>query len=117
MPFVLFAKAIQVNEPDRKIFEFQDRALLKAIRTSAQLSYNKLFFGINDAIKDKGIDTIELIHGIAIAYEVTQDPSLLGVAEQQGHTLLTGYGFGVAKAIEEGLAKPFQFKSMQFTRR
>ncbi len=113
MPFVLFAKAIHVNEPERKIFEFQDQALLKAIRTSVQLSYNKLFFGINDAIKDKGIDTIELVHGIAIAYEISQDPGLLGVAEQQNHTLLTGYGFGVAKAIEDGLAKPFEFKSMQ----
>ena len=113
MPFVLFAKAIQVNEPERRIFEFQDQALLKAIRTSVQLSYNKLFFGINDAIKDKGIDTIELVHGIAIAYEITKDPSLLSVAERQAHTLLTGYGFSVAKAIAEGQAKPFQFQSMQ----
>ena len=113
MPFVLFAKAIQVNEPEREIFEFRDQVLLKAIRTAVQLSYNKLFFGINDAIKDKGTDTIELVHGVAIAYELTQDSSLLSVAQRQGQTLLTGYGFQVANAIEEGMATPFQFESMQ----
>ncbi len=113
MPFVLFAKAIEVNEPERKIFEYRDQTLLKAIRTAIQLSYNKLFFGINDAIKDKGIDTIELVHGIAIAYEITQDPSLLSVSKRQNQTLLTGYGFKAAKAIDDGLAKPFQFESMQ----
>ncbi len=113
MPFVLFAKAIEVNQPELKIFEYQDRALLKAIRTSVQLSYNKLFFGINDAIKDKGIDTIEIVHGIAIAYDVTNDPSLLAVAKRQDNILLTGYGFKVAQAIDKGLAEPFQYQSMQ----
>lgn len=113
MPFVLFAKAIEVNDPDLEIFEFRDQVLLKAIHTTVQLSYNKLFFGINDAIKDKGIDTVELVHGIAIAYEVTKDPQLLSVANLQNHTLLTGYGFKVAKAIEDGLAKPFEYQSMQ----
>ena len=113
LPFVLFAKAIQVNEPEQKIFEHLDKALLKAIRTVVQLSYNNLFFGINDAIKDKGVDTIELVHGVAIAYDITKDPTLLSVAENQGQTILTGYGFEVAAAIEKGLAEPFQFKSMQ----
>ncbi len=114
MPFVLFAKAIDVNEPERNIFAYRDDVLLKAIRTTVQLSYNKLFFGINDAIKDKGIDTIELVHGIAIAYDVTKDPTLLSVAERQNQTLLTGYGFATAKALNDGLAKPFEFKSKQF---
>jgi len=113
MPFVLFAKAIDVNQPELKIFEYKDKALLKAIRTSVQLSYNKLFFGINDAIKDKGIDTIEVVHGVAIAYDITEDPTLLAVAQRQDNILLTGYGFKVARAIDKGLAKPFQYKSMQ----
>lgn len=113
MPFVLFAKAIEVNQPELKIFEHRDQVLLKAIYTVIELSYNRLFFGINDAIKDKGIDTAELIHGVAIAYEISKDPSLLSVAQRQGQTLLTGYGFGVAQAIEEGLAQPFQFTSRQ----
>ena len=113
MPFVLFAKAIEVNQPEFKIFEYRDQAILKAITTAVQLSYNRLFFGINDAIKDKGIDTIELVHGVAIAYNVTKDRSLLNVAQLQDQTLLTGYGFKVAEAIEKGLAEPFQYKSLQ----
>jgi len=112
LPFVLFSKAIQVNQPELEIFKFRDEILLKAIRTAIQLNYNKLFFGINDAIKDKGIDTIELVHAIAIAYEITNDASLLSVAEEQNHTLLTGYGFAVAKALQQNLAQPFQYKSM-----
>lgn len=113
MPFVLFAKAIQVNQPELKIFEYRDRALLKAVSTVVQLSYNKLFFGINDAIKDKGLDTYELVHGIAIAYEITGDPTLLAIAREQNQTLLTGYGFAVASALAKNLEQPFQFKSMQ----
>ncbi|RBP49720.1 alginate lyase family protein [Arenicella xantha] len=113
MPFVLFAKAIDVNQPELKIFEYQDQALLKAVRTSIQLSYNKLFFGINDAIKDKGIDTIELVHGIAIAYDITSDPALLAIAQRQNNILLTGYGFRVAQGLDQGLAQPFQYQSMQ----
>ena len=113
MPFVLFGKAIDVNEPARKIFEFKDGALLKAIRTTVQLSYNGLFFGINDAIKDKGTDTAELVHAIAIAYQITGDNRLLSVAKEQNQTLLTGYGFKVAQALDNGLAEPFNFTSKQ----
>ena len=112
MPFVLFAKAIDVNQPELKIFSYRDKALLKAIETTIQLSYNKLFFGINDAIKDKGIETIELVHGVAIAYQFTQDPTLLSIAKRQNQTLLTGYGFSVASAINQGLTQPFNYKSM-----
>ena len=113
MPFVLFAKAIQVNQPELKIFEYRDQVLLKAIRTTVQLSYKKLFFGINDAIKDKGIDTVELVHAIAIAYEITKDPTLLAIARLQDHTLLTGYGFEVAKSLQQDLEQPFVYQSMQ----
>ena len=112
MPFVLFAKAIDVNEPEKKIFYFNDSTLLKAISTTVQLSYNGLFFGINDAIKDKGIDTIELVHGVAIAYQITQDPTLLGVAESQAQPLLTGYGFEVLRDLSKGLAEQYEYRSM-----
>ena len=113
MPFVLFAKAIEANDPDLNIFEFRDQVLLKAIRTTVNLSYNTLFFGINDAIKDKATNTVELVHAIAIAYDITKDPTLLSVAQRQNYPLLTGYGFTVLRAIDDGLAKPFDFASMQ----
>jgi hypothetical protein len=114
MPFVTFAKAIQVNEPERKIVEYRDGIVLKAIDTTIQLSYNKLFFPINDAIKDKGIDTIELVNGVAIAYGVTGDPRLLDIAKQQDQILLTGDGLKVAQALDNNLEQPYDFKSVAF---
>ena len=77
LPFVTFAKAIENNEPQRKIFEYRDGILLKAIDTTIQLSYNGLFFPINDAIKSKGIDTIELVNGVTAAYGLTNDAGYL----------------------------------------
>jgi hypothetical protein len=114
MPFVLFAKAIDVNEPDRKIFEHRDGILLKAINTTIELSYNGLFFGINDAIKDKGLDTIELVHGVTIAFNKTGEKGLLSIAEQQGQILLTGDGLEVALALDNGEAEPYPFNSKSF---
>ncbi|TLU65846.1 alginate lyase family protein [Thalassotalea litorea] len=114
MPFVFFAKAVEVNQPERKIFEYRDNILLKAIDTTIQLSYNRLFFPINDAIKDKGIDTVELVYGVTIAYGLTNNPQLLDVAEQQQQVLLTGDGLKVAQAIDAGEAQPYHFASKEF---
>jgi hypothetical protein len=114
MPFVTFAKAIQTNQPERKIFEYRNGIVLKAIDTTIQLSYNQLFFPINDAIKDKGIDTIELVNGIAIAYGLTSDASLLDIAKQQNQILLTGDGLKVAQALDNKLEQVYQFKSVAF---
>ncbi|MDO6444472.1 heparinase II/III family protein [Colwellia sp. 1_MG-2023] len=114
MPFVTFAKAIENNQPERKIFAYRDGIILKAIDTTIQLSYNKLFFPINDAIKSKGIDTIELVHGVAIAYGFTQDTDFLDIAKQQDQVILTGDGLKVAQALDDGLATPYQFKSKAF---
>ncbi|GAC15341.1 heparinase II/III domain-containing protein [Aliiglaciecola lipolytica] len=111
LPFALFAKAIDVNDPDRNIFEYRDGILLKAITTTIELSYDGLFFGINDAIKDKGIDTMELVHGVTIAYNKTGEKGLLTIAKEQNQILLTGDGLEVANALDEGLAKPYPFVS------
>jgi len=114
LPFLLFAKAIERNEPQRDIFAYRDGILLKAIHTTIQLSYDGLFFPINDAIKDKGIDTIELVYGVAIAYGMTGDASLLPIASRQGRTVLTGDGFRVAQALEQGLQMPYPFRTLRF---
>ena len=113
-PFVLFAKAIDVNEPERKIFEYRNGILLKAVKTTIELSYNGLFFGINDAIKDKGIDTIELVQGVAIAYDKTREAGLVSIAKQQNHILLTGYGLAIAEAIDNNAQQPYPFTSKVF---
>ena len=114
MPFLLFSKVIERNEPERKIFEYRDGVLLKAVYTVIQLSYDSYFFPINDAMKDKGLDTLELCYGVAIAYDQTHDASLLSIAAGQDRIVLTSDGYRMARAIEEGKAKPFPFGSTQF---
>lgn len=114
LPFVTFAKAISVNEPHRKIFSYRDGIVLKAVNTAIQLSYNNLFLPINDAIKDKGLNTIELVNGVAIAYSVTQDAGLLSIAKQQDKVILTGDGLRITQALDQHLEQPYQFSSMVF---
>lgn len=115
MPFLLFAKVIERNEPQRKIWEHRDGVLLKAVNTVIQLSYDSYFFPINDALKDKGLDTLELCYGVAIVYALTGDERLLSIAEAQNRIVLTGDGFRLSKALESGKAQPFVFESMQIT--
>jgi len=113
MPFVIFAQAVQQNNPERKIFEQRDGILKKAIFTTIQQSYGGLFFPINDAIKDKGIATTELLHGVAIAYDLTGDTGLLSIAEAQGKFVLTPESRKVSRDLFAGKAKPFDYKSMR----
>lgn len=113
MPFVLFAKVIERNEPQRKIFAYRDGVLLKAVYSVIQLSYGGYFFPINDAMKDKGLDTRELCYGVAVIYALKGDPRLLPIARLQGRVVLTGDGLRLAKALDAGQEKPFEFRSMQ----
>jgi len=112
-PFVIFARAIQQNEPQRDIFGRRDGVLLKAVDGVIQSSYAGLLFPINDAMPDKGLDTEEIVTGVAIAYAQTQDPTLLSIAQQQGRTILSPDGLAVAEGVAEGAARPFDFRSMQ----
>ena len=112
LPFLVFANAIERNEPERAIFEHRDGILLKALRTTVLLSYRGYFFPFNDAIRDKSLRTAELYEGVAIAYAQTRDPALLSIAEFQGRTVLTPGGAMVAKDLAAGKAKPFPFRSL-----
>lgn len=114
MPFVLFARSIDANDPDFGIFEYRDRVLLKAIYACIDLAYAGLFFPLNDAIKDKGLDTVELRYGISIAYALTGDATLLSVAQMQNPYVLTADGFELAAAVDAGLAKPYDYESRLF---
>jgi len=111
MPFVLFGQAIDNNEPERKIFEYRDGILKKAILSTIQQSYGTKFFPINDAIKEKGLDTPELVYGVAAAYSLTEDPGLLSIADTQGATVLTGDGLKVARDLDGGLQQDFSFST------
>jgi hypothetical protein len=112
-PFVIFARAIQQNEPQREIFGRRDGVLLKAVDGVIQSSYAGLLFPINDAMPDKGLDTEEIVTGVAIAYAQTQNPGLLSIAEGQGRTILSPEGLAVAEGVADGAARPFDFRSMQ----
>lgn len=112
MPFVLFAAAIEANEPERGIFKRRESILMKAIYATIQLSYRDLFFPINDALKDKGLRTMELMHAVSIAYNLTGDNSLLPIARKQSTLPLTDAGLKVARALEAGKAQDFDYRSM-----
>jgi len=111
-PFVVFAGVIEKNDPARKIFEHRDGILLKALRTTIQLTYDGYFFPFNDAMKDKSLQTDELFHGVAVAYSKTRDPGLLSIAQWQGRTVLTDEGRLVADDLAAGKLRPFPFRSL-----
>jgi hypothetical protein len=113
MPFVVFAQAVEQNNPELKIFEQRGGILEKAIYTTIQQSYGGLFFPINDAIKDKGIATTELLYGVAIAYDLTGDKGLLSIAEVQDKFVLTPTSQRVAEDLAAGKAEPFNYKTMR----
>src|SRR3546814_4002898 len=104
-PFVVFAAAIAANDPGRKIFEYRDGIVLKAIRTAIDLTHDGYFLPINDAMPDKSLRTEELYHAVAIAYSATKDPAFLSIAEWQGRTVLTPAGQTMAADLAAGKAK------------
>lgn len=113
-PFVVFADAIQANQPELKIWERHGGVLPKAIRTTIQLTYNGYFFPLNDAMPDKSLKTDELYQAVAIGYAATRDPSLLSIAKWQGRTVLTPAGLAVARDLAAGKAQPFAYTSQLF---
>lgn len=114
LPFVLLAQAIDANDPAQGIFRRRDGVLLKAIRTTIQLTYGGTFFPLNDAMPDKSLNTDELYQAVAIGYATTKDPSFLSIAEGQGRTTLTPGGLAVARDLAAGKAQPFPFASALF---
>ncbi|MEP6343452.1 MAG: heparinase II/III family protein [Maricaulaceae bacterium] len=112
-PFVIFAQAVEKNNPERKIFEKRDGILKKATYSLIQQNYGGLFFPINDAIKEKGIRTNELLHGVAIAYELTGDTGLLSIAQEQNTFVLTPESRKLSQDLAAGKATPFDYKSMR----
>ena len=114
MPFVVFAKSIDRNEPTRGIFEYRDGIVAKAIHTVIQLTYAGRFFPVNDALPDKGIDTMELDNAIAVAYGISGDSAFLSLVNEDSHLVLNADGLRLALHKEAGLETPFPFASRHF---
>jgi hypothetical protein len=112
LPFVLFAKAIQQNQPQLHIFQYHNGILSKAIDASLQSTYtNGAFFPVNDAMKDKTFQSEELVYGVDIAYaDIKPEADLLDVAKQQGRVMVSDAGLRVAKDIAAGKAQPFKYR-------
>lgn len=109
-PFIMFAQAIDNNEPERKIFEFKNGVILKAVTTLLQMTEaNGQFFHFNDAL-DKTWHSTELVWGVDIAYNKTGDKELLSIAKKQNTVILNESGYKVASEIEQ--AVPFVHKTM-----
>ncbi len=112
-PFIIFAQAVEKNNPEQKIFEKRDGILKKATYSLVHQAYGGLFFPINDAIKEKGIRTDELLNAVAIVYELTGDTGLLSIAQEQDTFVLTPASRKLAADLAAGKATPFDYKSMR----
>jgi hypothetical protein len=114
LPFIVFAEAIQKNDPELGIFAYNDSILHKATNISLQLTYtNGAFFPINDAIKDKTYETVEMVYAANIDYaNYGQNPGWIDIAERQGRVTLTDAGLSVALGWKEGKKQPFDWTSM-----
>jgi len=114
-PFILFAKALENNRPDLKIFQYRNGLLKKAVYALLyQTDHQGLFFPINDAQKGMSFKSRELISAVDIIYESqAKDPSLLSIATQQGKVTLDYSGFVVAHDIYQKKATPFIRKSIE----
>ena len=112
-PFIMFAQVIENNEPERKIFEYHNKMILKSVDVVFQLMEpNGQLFYLNDAL-DKTWQTSELIYAINIAYNVCpENKDFLDIAENQGYVILTEAGLRVAKDLKKGEKTPFVQKTL-----
>lgn len=111
-PFIVYAQAIQNNDPQRGIFDYRDKILVRAVNTLLQLAdSNGEFFLLNDALYKTWANT-ELVYGVDIVYNITKDKSLLAIAKEQKKVILTDAGMAVAKGLLEGNVKPFEQKTI-----
>lgn len=112
-PFVIFAQAVDNNQPEKAIFAHRDGILGKALGALLQLAYDGQFFLFNDALP-KGYDAQELVYAVDILYNADPGNSqLLDIAQRyQERVLPTDAGFAVARDIAKGKAEPLKRESM-----
>lgn len=112
MPFILFAQALENNQPELGIFEYKDGVLNNAVETLIQLtSQTGKFFPLNDAIKSKDYLSPELIYAVNISYANTKKPELLSIAQKHQKVMLSKQGLLVAQDVAANKTVDFNYKS------
>ena len=116
-PFLVFAEGLHNVKPELKIFEYKNGVLLKSINALLNLSdADGDFFALNDGQKGMSYYNDALVTAVDISYYFgTQDSGLLSIAEKQNKVLLDDSGLAVALGIKNGLAKPFDKKSINLS--
>jgi len=116
-PFLIFAQALNNARPDLGVLEYQDGVLLKGVDVLLNLTdANGEFFKLNDAQLGMSYQNDALVTALNLAYYYgEQDPSLLGIAAEQGRGLLDDTGYAVAAAIRDGKTQDFKKKSVNYT--
>ncbi|MGQ1784144.1 heparinase II/III domain-containing protein [Saccharicrinis sp. GN24d3] len=115
LPYMLFAQAIDNNNPDYKIFEYREQILKKAVLATLQMTNTDgKFFPFNDALKYMNYKAPELINAVDIVYQAfPESKELLSIAQEQGKVVISQAGLQVARDIAKGEAKPFKWLSME----
>ena len=115
LPYMLFAQAIDNNNPEYEIFEYRDQILRKAVEATLQLTHSDgRLFPFNDALKEMTYKAPELITAVDIVYSVfPESKGLLGVALEQDKVVINQAGLKVAKDIAQGKAEPFKRLSLE----
>ena len=108
LPFIVFAEAIENNQPELKIFEYRNQLLKKAVTTLLQLTNEKgFFYPFNDAIKEKDFYSEELVFATNIAFERYKDISFLPVIQAHNKVSLTDAGLAAAIALNNSENKKY----------
>ncbi len=114
-PFLIFAEGLANKMPELEILNYRDGLLIKAVDALInQTNAAGEFFPINDAQKGMSLKSRELVNAVSMAYHYGgNDPQLLSIVESQDRVPLNDSGLDAAKAIADGKAEPYKYKSME----
>ena len=113
-PFLIFAQALENVKPELKIFDYNDKVLVKSVYALLDLSdMDGDFFPINDGQKGMSYYNTSLVNAVDVAYYYgSRDPELLDVAQKQETVVLNDAGLAVARGLEKGAREPYDKKSI-----
>ncbi len=109
-PFLVFAQAIQHQQPELDVFGFRNGILYRAVDAMTQLSYNGELFYLNDALQ-KTLKSTDIISSVDIAFRNNPEKKeWLEVARYQDAFLVSDAGIFTAKAMYREMSAPVVMK-------